>query len=284
MKPFFFIILFCFTNYCFAQEPAIAEANYHFVHIRDTTQKNKPYYEDYTLLVGNSSSAYRSADNAAIEKKQKEDIQQQVRQAADPNHLNLTITGYRPVSASEYYQFQNTHKLYIKQLLVNSYLIEDELPSIDWKITADTSTIGGYRCQKATTHYKGRDYSVWFCQNLPFHAGPWELNGLPGLILQAEDSRNEVSFTFKGFKDIRAEKRLITVAAEAIKISKKDFTRLQNLEKSDPTAFYSMPANRKSNVNPFEYIDRTKISSINVKKTPDLFNNTINNPIERTEK
>lgn len=278
------LVLTVFTQHCFGQEAAIAQVNYHFIHIRDTTQKDKPYYEDFELLIGKSSSAYKSVDNINLDQKQKDDIQQQIKQAPDPNHMNLTITGYRPVSTTEYYLFQLTGKLFIKQLLVNNYIVEDEQPRINWKIGQDTSTIGTYHCQKATTHYKGRDYTAWFCADLPFHSGPWELSGLPGLILQASDSRHEVVFNFQGFSDMKAAHKTITVPADAIKISKSDFKRLQDMEKNDPNAFYSMPANRKSNNNPFGDIDHSKISSINVKRAPELFSKEINNPIERPEK
>ena len=41
---------------------------------------------------------------------------------------------------------------------MNSYLIDGPMPAIDWKISGDTATFGGLHCQKATCHFKGRDY------------------------------------------------------------------------------------------------------------------------------
>jgi GLPGLI family protein len=67
-------------------------------------------------------------------------------------------------------------------------------PLIDWKISSDTATFGGLHCQKATGHFKGRDYTAWFCPDLPVHTGPWKLNGLPGVIVDAHDAKNEVVF------------------------------------------------------------------------------------------
>ena len=81
---------------------------------------------------------------------------------------------------------------------MDDYLIQGSLPAIDWTISSDTATFGGLHCQKATSHFKGRDYIVWFCPDLPVHAGPWKLNGLPGVIVDAHDTKNEVVFTFDG--------------------------------------------------------------------------------------
>lgn len=59
---------------------------------------------------------------------------------------------------------------------------------IKWSICEDTLTIGGFHCQKATAHFHGRDYNAWFTEKIPVQFGPWKFNGLPGLILQVEES------------------------------------------------------------------------------------------------
>jgi hypothetical protein len=87
-------------------------------------------------------------------------------------------------------------------LMINMYLIAEALPAIDWKISADTATFGGLHCQKATSHFKGRDYIAWFCPDLPVPVGPWKLNGLPGVIVDAHDTKNEVVFQFDGIEKI----------------------------------------------------------------------------------
>ena len=35
----------------------------------------------------------------------------------------------------------------------------------------------------ATTHFRGREWKVWFSEEIPLSLGPWKLGGLPGLIL-----------------------------------------------------------------------------------------------------
>ncbi|WP_228439943.1 GLPGLI family protein [Chryseobacterium phocaeense] len=67
------------------------------------------------------------------------------------------------------------------------YLIIDDKPSIDWKIGKDKKDILGYTCTSATGSFRGREYTVWFTTQIPVSLGPWKLDGLPGLILKAED-------------------------------------------------------------------------------------------------
>lgn len=75
------------------------------------------------------------------------------------------------------------------------YLIIDNIPSIDWILSEDTLTIGGYLCRKAIGKYAGRTWTAWYAEDLPSSAGPWKLRGLPGLILKAADTENIFSFS-----------------------------------------------------------------------------------------
>ena len=45
----------------------------------------------------------------------------------------------------------------------------------------------GHRCQKATCHWRGRDYVAWFAPDIPIRRGPWKFGGLPGLIMKIHD-------------------------------------------------------------------------------------------------
>jgi GLPGLI family protein len=71
--------------------------------------------------------------------------------------------------------------------LLKNYLIEEELPSINWTVMQETKDIGGLSCQKATAAFRGRNYTAWFSAQLPYSNGPWKLGGLPGLIVEAAD-------------------------------------------------------------------------------------------------
>ena len=68
----------------------------------------------------------------------------------------------------------------------NAYYTEP-YPLQQWQMGAETQTILGHRCQKATCHFRGRDFVAWFAADVPIKGGPWKFGGLPGCILKVYD-------------------------------------------------------------------------------------------------
>ena len=60
-------------------------------------------------------------------------------------------------------------------------------PLMQWTLANDSQTILGHRCQKATCHFRGRDFIAWFASDVPIKGGPWKFGGLPGCILKVYD-------------------------------------------------------------------------------------------------
>lgn len=82
----------------------------------------------------------------------------------------------------------------MRQLNTVLYLKEKK-PHINWNISDSTKNIGNYPVQKATAQFRGRNYTVWFTPDIPLPYGPWKLQGLPGLILEAYDKSGHVNFS-----------------------------------------------------------------------------------------
>ena len=75
----------------------------------------------------------------------------------------------------------------------NSFYTEP-YPLQQWKMDTETRDILGHRCQKATCHWRGRDFVAWFAPDIPVKAGPWKFGGLPGLILELQDTAGVYRF------------------------------------------------------------------------------------------
>lgn len=82
---------------------------------------------------------------------------------------------------------------------------EEDIPEFEWEIGDSTKTVLNYQCVMARTNYHGRDWIVWFSDEIPLQDGPWKLGGLPGLILEAEDSSRQYHFTATGIEPINEE-------------------------------------------------------------------------------
>lgn len=69
-----------------------------------------------------------------------------------------------------------------------------DLSMPEWHIGDEEKEVRGYKCRNAVARYLGRDWKVWFTESVPVGVGPWMLWGLPGLIVEAWDAKNEVGF------------------------------------------------------------------------------------------
>jgi len=68
----------------------------------------------------------------------------------------------------------------------------------NWEILKEQKNILGFRCFKAMTTYKSFDKNeeeievevyAWFTPEIPFSVGPKDIDGLPGLILEASTNK-----------------------------------------------------------------------------------------------
>jgi GLPGLI family protein len=261
----FCALMLTITVYAQQTYPALIKVQYNFIHVRDTTHRDKPYTETMMLLAGKEASYYTSFDR--IEQDVNgwlgflESRKSGIQQANSPVGKDIYY-GY-------FYLFAQQHKsITYEQTSAINYLVEGELENLNWKILKDTLNFSGIHTQKATTTYKGRNWIAWFAPELPFANGPWKLYGLPGLILEAYDDGNEVQFKFAGVEKVKPgdlalnsarnfspslikqiiglDVSVIVMAAEGpinnggpVKISKSEFDKLMAQEAKDPVGFYT---------------------------------------------
>lgn len=69
------------------------------------------------------------------------------------------------------------------------YQYKDSTARFAWTLLPDTTTVCGYACRKAEATFRGIRWTAWYAPSIPIPAGPWKLNGLPGLVLWAYDDK-----------------------------------------------------------------------------------------------
>ena len=111
----------------------------------------------------------------------------------------------RTVSFAVYKHLPAMNELtYTDEIFRYLYYYEQELPAIDWQMQNADSVVCGYSCSKAVGEWRDRRWTVWYSMDIPIDDGPWKLQGLPGLILHAEDAQGDFFFTCVGIEEKRS--------------------------------------------------------------------------------
>lgn len=87
-----------------------------------------------------------------------------------------------------------------EQILFNTYIIKEEIPEMNWVLENEEKQIGNKFLKKATTIFRGRKYSAWYCPDYPLKFGPWKFNGLPGIIFEIFDETNRYHWELTSIK------------------------------------------------------------------------------------
>lgn len=238
-KLFICAVLTLLGGFLFGQETVKSSAKiyYAFTHIDDTTQPDNPYTEDIVVLLSPEVSLQKSATMDGVRSAVNDMIYN-----PKPNAAGLYVFDtpkiFKDASAFEFYMHRGLQKLFlINNLYDTFYTIEQPFPIIDWELKQEQREIAGYACQKAIGSFKGRIYEAWFTVEIPFEFGPWKLHGLPGLILEATDSKREVSWTFTDFELLDEQRKdLINSPKQGVKTTLQKFNSLFDAVKKNPDA------------------------------------------------
>lgn len=78
------------------------------------------------------------------------------------------------------------------------YAVTEDMEKPTWKMAEGSDSICGYLCQKANGEFRGKKWNVLYAEDIPTAAGPWKLQGLPGLITYAADEDGVHTFKLIG--------------------------------------------------------------------------------------
>ena len=151
------------------------------------------------------SSLFVAENDAALRKWLKENPNK----SYYPNALNLR--GRHKETWSEYQYSQIfvrdgvlTEWAVMPMAEFQQYRYTEPWPPMQWKLSpGEEAVICGYKCQRATCHWRGRDYVAWFTSEIPLKSGPWKFGGLPGLIMKVFDTRHVYTWEAVGVENGR---------------------------------------------------------------------------------
>jgi GLPGLI family protein len=94
-----------------------------------------------------------------------------------------------------YSDFANAQSSCSKQVFEQLFLVQDSMPKMKWKLSADTRKIAGFLCRRAETIIMDSVYIVaFYTDEILATGGPESFNGLPGMILGVGIPRMHVTF------------------------------------------------------------------------------------------
>lgn len=124
---------------------------------------------------------------------------------------------------------------------------EEEMPSFEWELTDSVAEVLGYECQSARCRFRGREWTVFYTEEIPLMDGPWKFHGLPGLIMKASDGKGYYTFECIGIK---------SKADRPITLYKVPFNTTDRMEYYD--------AKHRYEINPYAYYEATTGGSVTV--------------------
>lgn len=235
----FFVFLLLFCAQIQAQEKAAlikGKIYYDVEHYWDSTTSDQIFREVGILFFGEKDALYRSYDRYVSEK-----------------YLNRNVNEIASQGVVSTRQANGSRDLYYSDLAVTkltrvrpfrggnqfevTYAMKEDIVPVKWQIMNETRMMGGYSCQKALGTIKGRIYTAWFCSDLPYNFGPWKLQGLPGLILEASDARNSLSFRLKKVELMNGAIEYIETIKNMVSTTEVAFETMRKAYYENPNAF-----------------------------------------------
>lgn len=174
MKNYFIIIIiYFFYSIGFSQK--------YTVNYTQSLNIGETINTDFILfLVNNTKSLYQEIPNNNTET-----VNETSSEKGTTMNYHLESLPY------EIYTNLETKKILINDYIGDvNYIVEENLYPFNWEITTEAKQISNYNCIKAKTKFRGRNYEVWFTEEIPTQLGPWKMNGLPGLILELYDKEH----------------------------------------------------------------------------------------------
>ncbi|ROT08121.1 GLPGLI family protein [Lepagella muris] len=144
------------------------------------------------LQMGRHYNAFFSRDLRALDTRNTKELKTNMQFSTIPeNYIGFDVL----INHSDSLTTVTNRLPYTSQVI--EYSESTDIPKWTY-MPEDVDTIMGYHCHVAICNYEGRDWKVYYTNDIPIPYGPWKLNGVKGLVLKAVDTENNFIFEAVG--------------------------------------------------------------------------------------
>lgn len=192
MKQFILFLFVLVTLHSFAQTKGIV----YYGQIKSPGMEAPSGPDLNAYLVFNKTESYYVTAKDSLEQNTNNELN-----VSPETEIKAVYNGQKTFRYGEqvYYNYEKDSLWWSKMFGEMKYVAEKR-PRIDWKLEKETKKIGNFTAHKAVGKFRGRKYTAWYTTEIPLPYGPWKLQGLPGLILEAHDELKEMYLYFKSLE------------------------------------------------------------------------------------
>lgn len=231
---------------------------------KDNAEKEQKITEHtYILQIGNGASYYYDPLTFYIDSLENDPTGKAIRDQALTDALHefmetgkdaFAIMEEKGLMAKSRYKNQ---KDFQKQAITvwnsnsgDRYQYDIDMNDQQWEVCDSTAIIFDYECNLATTDYHGRKWNAWFAPEIPVQDGPWQLCGLPGLIMKADSDDGEYGFIITGLQECNESFKPILIDENKLyKTKRKSYLKMRDHGRRNRSAQISAMTGGKVNVN-----------------------------------
>jgi len=129
-----------------------------------------------------------------------------------------------------------------------------DMSDLNWELADSTMTVLGYECNMATADYHVRKWKAWFAPEVPVQDGPWQLCGLPGLIMKAVTDDGLFGFEITGLETCNEMFKQTYINKDKLfKSKRKSYLKMKDYGRRNRGAMISAMTNGKVNPKNADY-------------------------------
>lgn len=197
-KTFFFLILV--YSLCFSQN-ILFKSDVQIIYgldFKPDSTSGKSQNEIVSLYIGKNKSVFQDNKKFQIDSL-----------IASQQHFEFPSKLLFKVNHVVFKDFKKSELVYSEMIDKAVVGYKEPLLQMKWNLKNESKKILTYTSYKAETEFRGRKYTARYTKEVPFQDGPYKFSGLPGLILEVYD--NKQNFHYKLLAIIKKSKEIYII-------------------------------------------------------------------------